>query len=275
VTLEILAPPGTAFGPSPSISPAPAVSPDGRHLAFVAAGEDAVDSLWVRSLASTEARELPDTEGARFPFWSRDSRFVAFFAGGLLRRVAIDGGPSVTICEAPAGEGGAWNEQGTIVFAPTSNWRLYGVSWHGGVPVPVTRLEESRGERGHEWPSFLPDGRRFLYFVRPERAIYLGSLGADEPRRLFEAETKAVYVNPGLVLFMRDGVLLAQPFDEKAASVVGRPIPIAASVAAGAEGGRAAFSASPRVLAFRTTASLQAPDPAPAVTVILNWSSEP
>ena len=140
----------------------PAVSPDGSQIVFAAvAHAGGAARLWLRPFAATGATELPGTEGASYPFWSADSRFIGFFADGKLKRVAIAGGNPVIVCDAPSGRGGLWLDDDTIVFAPTADSPLVRVNAAGGSPMPFTALADD--ERGHRFPQRLP-GRQLLYF---------------------------------------------------------------------------------------------------------------
>ena len=138
-----------------------AVSPDGRRIAIVTAGADGKSQLWVRSLDTLAAQSLAGTEGAFQPFWSSDSRFIGFFAGGKLKKIEVSGGPPVTLCDAPDPRNGTWNRDGVIVFGPTGSSALQRVSAAGGVPTAATTL--GQGENVHVRPFFLPDGQHFLY----------------------------------------------------------------------------------------------------------------
>ena len=252
----------------PGALPAMALSPDGRRLAFVASSEGQ-DLLWVRSLDSLSAQALPGTEGALNaspPFWSPDSRFIGFFAGGKLKKIDPSGGPSQTLCDVPAvsrggswaeSRGASWNRDGVILFAPGGTGPLYRVSAAGGEPTQVTALDQSRFEVTHRWPSFLPDGRHFLYFARSGKAestgVYVGSLDGKETKRLLSTATNAVYAPPGFLLFMRKETLMAQAFDAGKLQLTGEPSPVAEHVAFNPGLGVAAFSVSETgVLAFRT-----------------------
>ena len=117
------------------------------------------------------------------PFWSPDSRFIGFFAQGKLKKIDASGGSPQTLCDAPAGNGGTWNREGVIVFAPNREGVLARVSAAGGIPAAVTALDRRRQETAHLWPQFLPDGRHFLYLAlsgqRENRGLYVGSLGSD------------------------------------------------------------------------------------------------
>ncbi|MGO9259373.1 MAG: protein kinase domain-containing protein [Bryobacteraceae bacterium] len=211
----------------------PAVSPDGRHLAF-AAGSEGKTQIWIRDLNALAARPLPGTDGGFDPFWSPDSRFVAFFTPGKLKKVDIVGGPALTVCGASNGRGGSWNQNGVIVFTPSFGNSLSSVPATGGTATPLTTLEESLSETSHRFPWFLPDGRHFLFTARSgdekKTAIYVGDLESKERRRLFAAASNAVYTPPGFLLFMRERTVMAQAFDATALRTTGDPFPVAEQV---------------------------------------------
>ncbi len=249
---------------------ATAVSPDGRYLVF-AAGSVATNSssLWLRQMDSRSARQLQGTEGANFPFWSPDSQWVAFYQAGKLKRTGIVGGAPQVLCDAAnlAGSGGTWNRDDTVLFASTGG--LFRVGGSGGVPERVTTADAARQERGYGHPQFLPDGRHFLYFISSDdptvEGIYAGSL--DDPTvrvRIVAAERKASYVTSrdgrtGYLLWLRDEMLVAQPFDPGTLTLSGTPLPIVDDIAAGGPATRAAFWTSQSgVLAYRTEATARA-----------------
>ena len=238
----------------------PTISPDGRRLAFVAA-VDGQSLLHLRPLDSLVAQALPGTDQAVFPFWSPDSRFLAFFSQGKLKKVDVTGGPPQTLCDAGTpGRGGAWNRDGTIIFTGSSGDPLRRVAAAGGVPAPLTTLDTA-SERSHRWPHFLPDGHRFLYWVQgtvsEKSAVVLGSLDdkpdSKEHRRVLAGGSMAVY-SAGHLLFEREGTLMAQPFDAEKAQLGGEPFPVAQQIGIiGGHPGWVAFSASPGgALAYRT-----------------------
>src|SRR5262249_20039712 len=140
-----------------------AISPDGRKVVY-AADVDGHSRLWLRELSSTQSRLLAKTDDATYPFWSPDSRSVAFFANGRLQRIDFDGGSVRAIAGAALGRGGAWNADGTIIFAASALGGLQRVKADGSDPSPATRVR-SQQESAHMFPSFLPDGRQFLYYV--------------------------------------------------------------------------------------------------------------
>jgi eukaryotic-like serine/threonine-protein kinase len=253
----LLAPPGTSATFS-ATSNFLSVSPDGRHLAFVGANAAGTPVIWVRPLDSLEARPLAGTDGAREPFWSPDGRYIGFFTFGRLKKIAISGGPPQTLTEAVnIPTGGTWSRDGVILFSNLAG-AIRQVSASGGVVSPATALDSVRQNAVHSFPHFLPDGRRFLFYIRspnPEQnGIHVKSLDSDDVRRLVDASSTVAYVAPGYLVYARDRVLLAQPFDAERAVTTGDPVPIAESVDQFPETGIAAFSASETgVLAFRSS----------------------
>jgi serine/threonine protein kinase/dipeptidyl aminopeptidase/acylaminoacyl peptidase len=249
-----------------------ALSPDGRRLALVAANAAGVPMLWIRPLDSLTAQPIPGTEGASFPFWSPDGRSLAFMAriasqsvsqGGRLLKIDLSGGQPVTLAEAAFNASGAWGPGNVILFTPTGNSPLFRLSASSpGEPVAVTTLDTESGDVQHSFPSFLPDGRHFLFTAlgsrtgaNEARAIYLGSLdGSAPPRMLIEAASHGQYAN-GHVLFLRDATLLAQRIDLETLTVAGEAIPIAEGVqiTTRVSGGTGAFSVSDKgVLVYQT-----------------------
>ena len=235
------------------------VSPDGSKLAFTTAGEMA--GIWIRDLESVEARLLPGTQGAAGPFWSPDNKSLAFGAGNKLMRVDLSGGPPQVLGESMFLVGsGFWTEDGEIVFGPRGAGPLQRVKAAGGVPQPVTSL--AKGEGFHALPSLLPDGRHFLYLIgaAATRGFYVGSLDAkpdQQPRvQVAPAQLGATFVparNPagGDLFFVRDGTLMAQPFDPKAQRLTGDPIPVVQQIGTGPNHGHFSVTAG-GVLAYRT-----------------------
>ena len=216
-----------------------ALSPDGRQLAFLAPGTDGRNVVWIRALDSLEPHPLRGTENILVPvIWSPDSRFIAFQSGSTLKKIDISGGPPQVVCDTPTLVlGGAWNRGGTIIFGTVGNGIMQ-VPAAGGVPTLLT-TNEGRNEV-HTFPSFLQDGRHFLYLRAPENpGIYLGSLDVkpeqQSPTRILSTSHMAVYAasaDPGMgrLLFLREGTLLAQEFDERSLQPQGDPIPVAERV---------------------------------------------
>lgn len=229
VRLSILPPQRSTFGNF-------SLSPDGRFLAFIAANAEGKQVVWVRPLHSLTAQQLPGTDWASFPFWSPDSRFIGFFADGKLKKIEASGSPAQTICDAPMGRGASWGRTGEIVFSPNPQDVLYRVPASGGSPIPVTTLETKRQEQSHRWPHFLPDGRHFVYLAwsgGQNDSISLGSLDSKEGKRLLNVESSAVYAPPGYLLYVREGTLIAHPFDLRALELTGEPFTLGERVSYG------------------------------------------
>jgi eukaryotic-like serine/threonine-protein kinase len=254
----------------------PVVSPDGRQVAFFARGADGLNQIWIRSLHAPEARPLPGTEStpattAGVLAWSPDSRSLAFITGRQgpvhLKRIEVSGGPAQTLVSytqfgTPAY---AWNREDVILFNASAG--LARVSASGGAASRVTTLDTARGEINHTFPSFLPDGRHFVYVrsaTRPENSgVYVGRLDAKPEqqslRRLLAAESGAVYAasgpspsdsKQGHLLFLRGGTLLAQPFDTGRMELAGDAVPVAEHV-----GSAAPFTASEYIGLFSASAT--------------------
>jgi serine/threonine protein kinase len=236
----VLAPDKTSFTPA-----APAISPDGRTLAFAAIDGEGRSQIWLRPMNSSEAHALPGTEGASAPvFWSPDGRSLAFAGRSLARLMSIDvvGGPAQTLCPATAGVPvGAWSPAGIIIFQ--ANDGLMEVPAGGGTCAPVTKLDSKRGELRHTGPSFLPDGRHFLYLrvasKEEDSGVYVGSLDSkpeeQSSKLIAKGASPATYVpsaDPahGYLMFLRQGALMAQPFNADSLSLAGDAVPIVARV---------------------------------------------
>jgi Tol biopolymer transport system component len=247
-------PPGNS-----GISASPAVSPDGRLVAFASpptVGKPPV--LWVRPIAALQAQPLAGTEGAAQPFWSPDSRHLGFIAERKLKKVDVTGGAPQSICDLSNMAGGTWNRTGVIVVSTDRS--LSRVSDTGGPLTEIAKVDLSQGG-AYFTPWFLPDGEHFLYLSwsadRRNRAIYVGSLKGGSPALVIQAESTVMYAPPGFLLYQREGALLAQAFDAKSAHVTGEPIRLADNVLFNSVGGRTALSVSDTgVLAFRTGTAL-------------------
>ncbi len=212
----------------------PLISPDGLTVAFVAQDSVGKILIWLRPLSSLTPRSLPGTDGASYPFWSPDSRFLGFFQNGKLKKIEASGGPPQTIADAPQGRGGAWSSQGVIVFAPNYSGGIAQVSEAGGTPTEISSLDSARKEDSHRWPNMLPDGKHFTYERRStddeKTGVFLGSLDSKDYSLLVNVRSNAVYAAPGYLLYARESSLMAQPFDARKGALTGQAFPIADEV---------------------------------------------
>ncbi|MFB3098471.1 MAG: protein kinase [Acidimicrobiia bacterium] len=226
------------------------LTPDGSRIAAVLQSPG-MPQLVVRDLADVEYRVLPNNGNSMFdPFWSPDGRFLGYFNwDGTLRKIDVGGGPAVDLAEGSDPRGGTWNEDGYIVFSPSATGPLYRVSEDGGAPEPVTALDGELGEIGHWRPHFLPGGTRFLYLsptgTDNSMSLWVGSLDGEAPRLIPGTFESAVsYAPPGFLLFLRDGTLMARPFDLRRLEWRGQPVVLAQEVDFVPEWGTPGFSVS-------------------------------
>jgi Tol biopolymer transport system component len=226
-------PTDTSFSLEPASPGAVAVSPNGQQLAFAARDAGGEVLLWVRRVGDLEARPLSGTEGAAYPFWSPDSRHLAFFTDdGKLRKIDTTGGPPVTICAAANGKGGSWGSDGHILIAPAHNTPIHIVSAAGGESSPITEVPD--GVVGHRFPQWI-DHSRFLFLARSsggaeEDRIMVASTVEPSAGEPVIAASSNVVIASDRLLFVRERTLLAQPFDLKRAAVSGDAVPIAEDV---------------------------------------------
>lgn len=256
------------FGLSPTL-PEPALSSDGRRLAFTAPletpsdrpalAQDAGRVVWVQTLGDLQARPLTGTDGAFLPFWSPDARFVGFAQGGRLKRIAAaEGGAPQDLSAASGYLGGTWSRRGTIVFAGATG--LLQVPSDGGEPRPLTRIDDTRGEYSHRFPVMLADDTRFVYLVMSRQAdrqgLYLGSLEDPELKEHVVATDANGALATGrdgrdYLLYIRDFTLLAQPFDLTRGEMTGTPAVVARPIEPAMSVRFAAFAANGRTLVYR------------------------
>lgn len=247
-----------------SFNEAFALSPNGESIVFVARSDSGDTLLWVRSLTSVEPRQLAGTEGALFPFWSPDGRSIGFFSGGKLRKVDAAGGPAQTLAEASADpRGGTWTPDGTIIFSPDTLSPLKRVAAFGGGVSDLTTLDAEAGQTSHRWPSMLPDGKHLLYFGRggpvEKQGIYAASIDSPDSKLIVPTPVTGSYTEAdgvGYLLFVREGILMAQRFDPGRLELSGEATPIVQDLLAfpGEVGPTAysAFSAAAGHLIYRT-----------------------
>ena len=205
------------------------LSPDGQTLVY-AGTRDSVRRLYVRPLDSLESRPLPGTEDARSPFFSPDGRWIAFFSGGVLKKVEVTGGAPVSIASAPDSRGGTWGPDDTIVFTTATTTGLYRVAAAGGTPVEMTKPLEN--ERTHRWPSFLPDGHAVVFMRQDHNAAYDDGfietvrLDTNERKILIRGGTFPQYLASGHLVYVRENTLFAVPFDARRLEIQGNPQPV-------------------------------------------------
>ena len=262
-----------------------AISPDGELLALVAKPNTQESSaIYVRPVGATTFRRLGGTDDASMPFWSPDSRSIAFVAGGRLKRVEATGGAPKDITAVAGLVGGAWNRDGVIVFGSPAG--LHRVSAEGGTPESITTAEKP--ETGHYWPSFLPDGRHYVYLAwsddRTKRALMAAELGSSDRTRLVEADSRASYADAagsaaaGYLLFQREATLFARPFDPDRRTFTGDPLHLADQVGSTISNGHGHFAVSQNgvLLYFQRTSTAAGGGPAGRGGTVLNavigWS---
>jgi len=248
-----------AFGDSSG----PVLSPDGTRLIFPAWDASGKEALWVRSLDSLTAQRLEGTEGASYPFWSPDSGHVGFFQAGKLKEIDVTGGPPVVLCDAPDARGGTWGRTNTILFASRPFGGLESVPATGGQPTPVSSPVGSEASFSNRWPEFLPDGKHFIFLSGDLSAagtnkigIYTGEIGSKESRFLLQADSDALYVPPGYLLFLRGDTLMAQRFDAESEKPEGEAFPLVQHVDSPALYRLGLFSASATGLLVYETAGV-------------------
>jgi Tol biopolymer transport system component len=240
IALSIAPPHGGRFVSGVNVGGS-AISPDGRTLALVS-DSSGRPMLWLRPLASSTATVLPGTEDACCPFWAPDSLSVGFFANRKLRRIRTAGGPSEIICTAEDFRGASWNRNGEILFVPGPGQAgvVHLVNENGGTAKPITSFDPGRQEEAHYRPWFLPDGRRFLFWVRSTNpantGIYISSIDKPADRTWMVAATSGAILqpahrsSPAYLVWMRGRTLLAQVFDERRGALSGLAHAIAEDV---------------------------------------------
>jgi len=275
VQSTILPPDGWDFAPASPF----AVSPDGSMIAFVAVARPenetvspGSNSIWIRDLDQSEARQLADSNGDAYPFWSPDGRWLGFFGASKLNKIEARGGPVIPLCDATDGRGGSWSTTGTIIFQRAWSEGLMQVPARGGTPEPLTTMNKDLFHVAHRWPHFLPDGHHFLFYVvsttSPETSeytgLYIGSLEGDEPKLLLNSESRAVYAQ-GHLLYRVGSTLMAHPFDPAPQRFTGDPDPVATDIPGGTiSWGGAQFGAS-------ATGMLVHMRGVQATNTLLNW----
>jgi Tol biopolymer transport system component/tRNA A-37 threonylcarbamoyl transferase component Bud32 len=232
----------TASGPSAIFSP------DGTRLVLVATGSDQKRHIYVRALDQLQASALSGTENAGDPFFSPDGQWIGFFADGKLKKISVQGGAAVTLCDAPSDRGGSWGDDGTIVFAPSIRGALSKVSSAGGTPQPLTSLDKQAGESTQRWPQVLSGGQALLFtssgngtnFEDSDIVVY--SMASGQRKTVLRGGFYARYLPSGHVVYMHEGTLFAVPFDLQRLETTGQPAPIIEGVVTAPGSGGAQFS---------------------------------
>ena len=229
---SIVAPPGTKVAFNGGVI----ISPDGKTAAFAFVDGRGVSTLWVRPLDVPSFRRLEGTEDASYLFWSPDSRRIGFFANGQLKTIDVAGGAVAVICDAGGARGASWNADGVIVFAPTAFGQLMTVPASGGSPAPLTKLR--KGDTSHRWPSFLPDGKTFVFLavnlLAARMEVCQASLDRpDDIKALFTSTSAAQFVPPDVLLYIRGSVLVAQRYDSGRAVMLGEAVTLSDRVGVG------------------------------------------
>ena len=242
----ITLPPGQQLAGMAS-GPAVALSPDGTHLAYVAI-QGGTQQLYVRAMDSLTASPIPGTEGAAEPFFSPDSQWLGFFAGGKLKKVSLMGGAAQTLADALQPRGASWGSQGMIAFAPGVPSFLQQVSDAGGASQPLTRFE--KGEVAQRWPEFLPGGKAVIFaastagFNWNNAQVAVQTLGTGERRNLMQGGMQPRYAVSGYLVYLRGATLMAMGFDPQRLTVTGAAVPVVEGVLQSTLNGAAQYSIS-------------------------------
>jgi eukaryotic-like serine/threonine-protein kinase len=230
------------------LGPAAILSPDGTRLAFVATGSDHNRRIYFRSMDQLQATALSGTENARDPFFSPDGQWLGFFADGKLKKISVQGGAAITLCDVVGDRGGSWGEDGTVVFAPDNRVALFKVSSAGGTPQPLSALDKQTAEITQRWPQVLPGGKAVLFTSSTHGGNYedadivLYSIASGQRKTLEHGGFHARYLPSGHLVYLHEGTLFAVPFDLKRLEVTGQPAPILEGVVSHSGSGGAQFS---------------------------------
>jgi eukaryotic-like serine/threonine-protein kinase len=225
----------------------PRISPDGTMIAFVGTDSTSQLGIYIRPLNSLDARLLVKVQNTRSkPFWSPDSKHLAYFEGGQLKKVALAGGLAQIVCEAETGADGSWGSKGIIIFDGNYSDSVRQVSAGGGIPTAATIIDRTKFENSTAWPWFLPDGEHFLYLAlsdssAEEHFLKVGSIKTMESTFLIKVNSRVEYAN-GHILYMQKNLLVARPFDSEKLEFTGEPVPLSNIVSSDAE--RTLFSVS-------------------------------
>jgi eukaryotic-like serine/threonine-protein kinase len=239
----------------------PAVSPDGRHLVCLGSLRGGKIMLWLRSLNSLDMRPLPGTEDATAPFWSPDSRYIAFTANRKLKRTDLFGTAPLALADVGISAGGSWSSNGTILLGLFADPMIQ-VPATGGVPKPALELDRATNEVAQTWPAFLPDGQHFLYLSRnldvSRTEIRVSTIGSKGSRAVMATRSAFNFVAPHWLLSLNQDTIMAQALDPDGTNLTGERIPLAEGVTASTIIGGGTFFAQPGVLVLRGANSINA-----------------
>lgn len=225
------------------------ISPDGTKIVFAVRDSLSQSRLWVRPLNSSEPKALPGTDNASYPFWSPNSQSIGFFADGKVKTIDATGGPVLILTDAPFGRGGAWSKSDEIIFAPSvTNPNLYGISISGGKTRKITSFDSTQ-LLATRFPFFLPDGNHFLFSLLDLKGagstadVYVGSLNSPETSHILDDVSYAQFAT-GFLLYLRQGILIAQEFDPDTYALTGNAKPLQANINSWSPRAKADFSVS-------------------------------
>ena len=234
--IQLTADLGSELAIGNSTGPAIAISPDGARIAFISHDAKGQNRLLVRLLESTNVTELAAGEGATHPFFSPDSQWIAFFAGGKLKKISVQGGSSVTLCDAPNPRGASWGEDGNIWFELENRAVISRVSSNGGAPEAITQFDAKKGEITHRLPQLLPGGEAILFTASPDNNSYadatieVQSLKTKERKPLLQHASFGRYLPSGHLLYLQEGTVFAAPMDVKRLELTGPGSPVIENV---------------------------------------------
>jgi len=213
-----------------------AISPDGKYISFIGTDSTGESKLWVRPVNSLAARPLTKASNQAYPFWSPDSKNIAYFDNSKLMKISLDAGTSLPICDIKSGRGGSWSKNGTIILSPDPTGGIFKVPSSGGNPEELIKADTSNQNQSLRWEYFLPDGNHFLYSTENSTtgssatdAVFLSSLSDTSSKKLISASSNCQYAN-GFLLFVRQGILLAQKFDPDKLEIEGEAMPLSENI---------------------------------------------
>jgi serine/threonine-protein kinase len=226
--------------------PAIAISPDGKQIAVVLRAGDK-QQLYFRSVETGESKPIAGTEGAVTPFFSPDGKWLGFFSGGKIRKLALDSGQIVTLCDAGTGPRGAvWSSDNIIIYTPDTGSALLQVPAAGGTPKPLTERKEERSDR---WPELLPGNKVVLFTIAKggswdDAQIVSQNIATGERKVIIDGGTAPTYLPSGHLLYLHGGALTAVAFNAQTLQVSGKPVPLVQGIMMEARDGASQYSIS-------------------------------